>query len=321
MASGSLAKRPDAWLFACKENGILPGLWFPANTNFHLEPPIAWQDSLAADKWGFCLFHGGFWSGFLEKLSYWYARGVRVFKFDFADFRAAPNFLKLEMLPSEIRAKNIAAYRSGLLDFRARHPECVLLAYNHFEEVEFMNRTDHALRRLLDPAWLEVLDTVYCGDPRPADVPLPNFWRTLDVYADHMVRFLNLGGLSLDQIDNCAFMIGRTGTCYRRGNAEWKTTLLLSLARGGRVHMTLGNLEALSDEDAKWFAAVQELFEGENPVFIGGMPGKAEEVYGYQSENILTLVNPCLQAQTHSLPTHFETRYIPTASWQQMQVP
>jgi hypothetical protein len=207
---------PDRWLAACTENGILPGLWFTANTCFHFEPPADWLDSLAADNWGFCLFHGGFWRGFLEKLDYWYGRGVRVFKFDFADFGAVPDFLKVKMLPSEIRSRNIAAYRAGLLEFRASHPECVLLAYNGFEEAEFMNRTDLPLRRVLDPAWLEVFDTVYCGDPRPADVPLPYFWRTLDVYADHMVRFLNLGGLSLDQIDNCAFMIGNTGRppCY-----------------------------------------------------------------------------------------------------------
>ncbi|HEY3780351.1 MAG TPA: hypothetical protein VGL56_04650 [Fimbriimonadaceae bacterium] len=296
---------PEAWLAACKENDILPGLWFPANTNFHIEPPLEWRDSLAADEWGFCLFHGGFWKGFLEKLDYWYRQGVRVFKFDFADFRAATDELKLTMLPSQIRSRNIAAYRAGLLEFRSTHPESVFVAYNGFEEVEFMNRTDHKLRRLLDPAWLDVFDTIYCGDPRPADAPLPNFWRTLDVYADHMVRFLNLGGLSLDQIDNCAFMIGRTGTCCRRGNADWKTTLLLSLARGGKVHMTLGNLEALSDEDGKWFARVQNLFESEKPDFVGGLPGLGE-LYGYQSMNLLTLVNPSLEAQLYTLPEGFE---------------
>jgi hypothetical protein len=287
---------PDAWLAACKENGLLPGLWFPANTLFHLELPEAWRSSLASNRWGFCLFSGGFWKGFLEKLDYWYGRGVRVFKFDFADFGAVPMGLEISLLPSEIRARNIAAYRSGLLEFKAAHPECVLLAYNGFEEAEFMNRTDHPFRRVIDPAWLEVFDTIYCGDPRPADTPLPFFWRTLDAYADHMVGFLNMTGLRLDQIDNCAFMIGRTGTCYRRGNADWKTTLLLSLARGGKVHMTLGNLEALTDDDARWFARAQALYEDEKPK-LGN---------GYRSENVLTRINSTLRAETYSLPPEFK---------------
>ena len=40
---------PDAWLEACAREGILPGLWFTANTAFHLEPPAEWRASMAAD--------------------------------------------------------------------------------------------------------------------------------------------------------------------------------------------------------------------------------------------------------------------------------
>jgi hypothetical protein len=288
---------PDRWLAACAEHGVTPGLWFPANTAFHMEPPAEWADSLAEDGWGFCLFEGGFWPGFLAALEYWYGRGIRLFKFDFADFGAAPEATKLQMLPSEIRARNIAAYREGLLALRSRCPDALFLGYNGFEEAEFMPWTDRPIRRVLDPAWLDVFETMYSGDPRPADVPLYDFWRTLDVYADHMVRHLHARGYPLDRIDNCSFMMGKTGTCYRRGKAGWRSSYLLSLARGGKVHMMLGNLEQFDDEDARWMARVQALYlQAGTPTVVGGLPGKGE-LYGYQAGRLLTLVNPSLVEQ------------------------
>ncbi|HWA81974.1 MAG TPA: hypothetical protein VG820_00970 [Fimbriimonadaceae bacterium] len=290
---------PGRWLDACLENGLTPGLWFPANTVFDLEVPAAWQDSLAPDKWGLCCFEGGFLDGFVEVLEHWYERGVRIFKFDFADFGAAPEATRLRLLPSEIRARNCEAYRAAMAGFLARCPEAKLLAYNGFEEAEFMTWTDRPIRRLVDPRWLDVFESIYAGDPRPADLPLPDFWRAVDVYADQMVRFAHGGGLPLERIDNCAFMIGVAGTCYRRGVAGWKAALLLSLARGGRVHMTLGNLELLSDEDAAWFAQAQELYRGA-PAPLGGIPGRGE-AYGYLGEGVATLVNPSLETKAMQL--------------------
>ena len=287
---------PEQWLAACQVADLAPGLWFPANTAFTLEVPEAWKESLSSDGWGFCCFEGGFLSGFIDVLEHWFARGVRVFKFDFADFGAASDATKLKFLPSEIRAKNIFAYSSALKGFRVRHPDAKLLAYNGFEEAEFMTWTDRPVRRVIDPAWLEVFDTIYCGDPRPADVPQKNFWRTLDIYADHEIWYLHQGGLPLEKIDNCSLMLGKTGTCYWRGNSEWHTTVLLSYARRSDVHVTMGNLEALSNCDAQWIAQVQELFESnDSPKMFGGAPGKSE-VYGYEVGKIKVLVNPSLES-------------------------
>jgi hypothetical protein len=285
---------PDTWLQACADHAVLPGLWFPANTAFHIEAPEGWKDSLASDGWGFCLFHGGFWPGFLDVLRHWYGQGVRIFKFDFADFGAAPDILKVQYLPSEIREMNVQAYREGLLQLKFSCPDLILLGYNGFEEAEFMPWTDRPIRRVLDPGWLEVFDTMYCGDPRASDTPQPNFWRTLDIYADHMVCHLHRTGYPLDRIDNCSFMMGTTGTCYRRGKEAWQASYVLSLARGGKVHMTLGNLEQFTDEEAGWMAAVQTAFSAAGtPEMIGGVPGK-HDWYGYKAEGLTTLVNPSL---------------------------
>jgi hypothetical protein len=286
---------PDRWLEECKVAGLLPGLWFPANTLFTLTCPLAWRDSLASDHWGFCCFEGGFLSGFLDVLRHWYLKGVRVFKFDFAEFGAASDATKAELSFEEIRSRNIAAYRAALTGFRQECPEAWLLAYNGFENEEFMPWTDRAVGQVMDPEWLEVFDSIYCGDPRPADLPQTNFWRSLDIYADHEVRVLNLSGLPLSRIDNCALMLGKTDTCYKRGSESWRTTWLLSYARGGRVHVTMGNLEAISDEDAQWIAQVQKLYETNlETEWLGGLPG-AGEIYGYCSGGVRTWVNPGLE--------------------------
>jgi hypothetical protein len=304
---------PDRWLLGCRKAGLLPGLWFPANVAFDLDPPENWDDSLGPDGYGFSCYHGGFMEGYVDSLSHWYERGVRVFKFDFAEFGAAPKEILETTLPSEIRKRNEDAFRSGLRRFKAKCPEAILCAYNGFEEAEFMTRTDAPLRKVIDPEWLTVFKSIYVGDPRPADLPQANFWRTLDIYADHMTWYLSNGGLDLRQLDNCAFMIGRTGTCYRRGKAGWKDTLILSLARGGEVHMTLGNLEDLTDDDAKWFAKAQALFEGLASVeMVGGAPG-AGQIYGYKcvtnSRTLFIAVNPALGRQSIETPPNLYLAY------------
>jgi hypothetical protein len=119
--------------------------------------------------------------------------------------------------------------------------------------------------------------------------------------------------MPLEQLDNCAFMIGKAGTCYQRGKAGWKETLLLSLARGGNIHMTLGNLENLTDEDATWFAQAQEVYAHfPSPKMVGGEPGQGQ-AYGYLASNgsrqILTAVNPSLSRQTLETPSGLDLAF------------
>jgi hypothetical protein len=186
----------------------------------------------------------------------------------------------------------------ALTEFRTLCPGVHLLAYNGFEDAEYMPWTDRPTRPVFDRAWLDVFDTVYCGDPRPAGVPLPNFWRTLDVYADAETHLLHRSGLGLEEIDNCAFMIGKCGTCYRRGSTDWRTTALLSYARGGRVHVVMGNMENLTDEDAAWLGQVQSLYgEAGTPSWVGGNPGQ-EELYAYAASGVVTVVNPSLSPKS-----------------------
>ncbi|HWD37334.1 MAG TPA: hypothetical protein VG944_00670 [Fimbriimonas sp.] len=267
---------PDRWLEACRENGLLPGLWFTANTLFHMDLPAAWADSIDSKRWGMCLYEGGFLDDFMEVLDTWYQLGIRIFKLDFAEFKAVPAGKK----DLDARPKNIRAYRNALKQFRAEHPEAVFMAFNGFEDRECMDNTDHKPGSYIDPAWLDVFDSLYSGDPRPSDVPCPSFWRSVDIYSDYSTRLFHSSGIPLDRIDNCGFMAGPTGTCYWRGKAAWRGMLLLSLARGGRIHVAYGDLSQFDEQDAKFWATAQDLYDGTTTRFFGGWPGEGRS-YGW----------------------------------------
>lgn len=299
---------PDFWLKACKDNNIKPGLWFSTNTlyaagNFFLASHPAWSDSLSYDKRSLCLFHGGYLKHLIETMQIWYDKGVHLFKFDFANFSAAPPEVEAIFLPSEIVDLNQKAWMAALAQFRNKNPDVILLAYNGYGGDQ--SNTGNYIRKTVDTRWLNVMDALYCGDPRPADVPCFSFWRSKDIYSDHQVRYYLANGIPAERIDNTAFMIGNTGTCYHRGKAAWKGMLILSLMRGGWANTYYGDLSLLSDSDAAWFAKIQSEglnLQAEGHTFVlGNLPGKGA-IYGFglKAENraLLALVNSGTDFQT-----------------------
>jgi hypothetical protein len=309
---------PDRWINRCLENGVKPGLWIaPALSEAKLRPIPEWQDSVDTENSHLCFFHGGFLAHFMETLDFWYCRGIRIYKFDFFDFNAAPAYLREMMLPSEIRTANVTAFRVALKQFRQTHPEVVTLCYNGFEEMDRISQTDFSQRKIMDHRWLEVFDSIYCGDPRPADLPAMNFWRSKDIYSDHMVCYYQLNGLPLERIDNAGFMVGTTATCYHRGTACWKGMLLLSLARGGWMNTYYGNLDLIDDSMARWFARAQQMFFPWQDTGcierFGGVPGRGE-AYGYTALNnhggLVTVVNPSQSILRIDLPASDKKRIL-----------
>lgn len=308
---------PDKWLKKCLEAGIKPGLWFSTNmitvgNNNFLSVPEVWEDSLSRKKNSLCLFSGGYLTHLIESLQIYYDKGFRAFKFDFADFGAASVNIERTHLPSEIIDNNITAFINALKEFRLKNNEAIFLAYNGYGGDS--SNTSMYFRKTVNPKWLEVFDSLYCGDPRPADVPCMNFWRSKDIYSDHMVRQYEFNGIPLNRIDNTAFMIGNSGTCYYRNKAAWKGMLLLSLARGGWMNTYYGDLQLLNEEDAKWFSKAQQLFYPFQEVgkisTFGGVPGEASP-YGYLAKStkgsIFTIVNPSQAIQEIELPTGYES--------------
>lgn len=295
-------KGPDRWLQACKDNGIRPGMWFSTNLiathdGRFLEPVPEWVDSVGTDSNILCLFEGGYLPHLAETLQIWYDRGVRLFKFDFAYFEAVTQASKDKFSPEEIKEKNKTAFMEMLRRFRDRNADVLITGYNGFGGD--MENTFTPFRKTVDPRWLDVFDTLYSGDPRMSDVPMMNIWRSQDNYSDHMVRQFAFNGLPLRRIDNCAFMIGTTGTCYYRATQAWKGMLLLELARGGWMNVYHGNLELLDETDAKWFARAQQMYHGlqqtEGISVFGAIPGSGNP-YGFKGVGtkgaVYTVVNP-----------------------------
>jgi hypothetical protein len=309
---------PDKWLAQCKANHIHPGMWFSTNliathSGRFLEVIPEWQDSLGTDPNIMCLFRGGYLPHLAGSLQHWYDRGVRAFKFDFAYFEAVTPADKDKYTPEEVKEKNKTAFMQMLQSFRQKNPDVLITGYNGFGG-DMENTFTPFDDKRVDPRWLETFDTLYSGDPRFSDTPMMNIWRSADNYSDHQVSAYQAYGLPIRRIDNCAFMIGTTGTCYYRGTHCWKGMLILELARGGWVNVYHGNLELLSDPDAQWFAKVQRVYhrlqqlDSTSP--LGEIPGKGKP-YGFKSLTpkgaVLTVVNPSQEMATIDLPV--------SASW------
>ena len=300
---------PDAWIHKCQANGVLPGMWFSTNTLVKVQAAPAWKDSLNKDGGAMSFFEGGFLPDFMNALQYWYDHGIRMFKFDFVDLGAATPASAAKLSKAEIRERNSNAFREALRTFRAKNREAVLIAFNGFggdldntsESLPFHDPTD--LR------WLDVFQMQYTGDPRPSDVPEANFWRSMDIYSDHMVRRFEQLGFPLERIDSTGFMVGKTGTIYYRGMHAWKGAFLLMMARGGWVNTVHGNLELIQGKDVSWMARAQALFfelQGLGRIHtFGGIPGDIEP-YGFGGVTsrgaVYVAMNPGQSVATLTLP-------------------
>ena len=296
-----------AGLKPCKTNYIKPGLWVGTNYLCKLNCIPEWRDSLATNGTSLCLFQGGFLSHFIETLQMWYDKGIRFFKFDFTDMTAVTPDGEKQFSKDEIKTKNANALRSALQQFRQKNPDVLFAAFNGYGGE--MEGTFTPVKQTVDLRWLTVFDSLYCGDPRPSDVPSMNFWRSMDYYTDHMVRYYQLNGVPLQRIDNTGYMTGTTGTCYNRKTADWKGMSLLLFARGGWMNVIYGNLELIDESRALWFAKLQSMYSdlqmfGQTYTF-GGLPGNSEP-YGFcsigKTGSLYTVMNPSMSIQKIELP-------------------
>ena len=300
---------PDAWIRKCRENEVLPGLWFSTNTLVKIQAAPAWKNSLNANGNAMSFSEGGFLPDFMDVLQFWYDRGIRMFKFDFVDLTAATPADAGTMSKAQIKERNATAFREALLAFRRKNPDAVLLAFNGFGGTLDNTYSPLPFSDPTDLRWLEVFQMEYTGDPRSSDVPEANFWRSVDIYSDHMVRRFEQLGFPLERIDSTGFMVGNTGTIYYRGMHAWKGAFLLMMARGGWVNTVHGNLEFIDNRDAHWMARAQSLFfelQGLGRIHtFGSIPGEVEP-YGFGGVttrgSVYVVVNPGQTVASVKLP-------------------
>jgi hypothetical protein len=305
---------PDRWIAACHENGLKPGMWFGTNTLWQIEAAPQWRDSLAVKgnpKWKIgvmSLYEGGFLADFMATIQYWYQRGIRMFEFDAADFHAVTAEALKTQSESDVRERNSRALSDALKSFRRKNPDAMLVAFNDFGGDRTSTASPFPFENHVDLRWLGVFDSLYSGDTRASDVPQANFWRSMDLYNDHMVRRYEQSGVPLERIDPF-FTLSTTWFGYSRGKRAWKGMLLLTLARGSWKKTIYGSLDLLNDEEARWFAKAQQMFApllamGRTKTF-GGIPGEVEP-YGFGSFDIggalYTVMNPTQEVRNVELP-------------------
>lgn len=306
---------PDRWLARCKEHGLKPGLWFGTNCLWNIDLAPEWKDSYAGTDaeagWNMecmSLHRGSFLARFMQALQYWYERGVRMFEFDAAYLDASSPEERAQSSREEIKSRNQLALSDALKSFRRAHPDVMLVAFNDFGGDIKSTAGPFPFKKPVDLRWLEVFDTLYSGDTRVSDVPQANFWRSVDLYNDHMVRRYEQSGVPLERIDPfCTFSTTAFG--YKRGKHAWKGMVLLTLARGSWKKTVYGDLSLLSNADVLWFAKVQQMYAplsamGRTKSF-GGVPGEVQP-YGFGSFDIggalYTVINPTQAMRTVELP-------------------
>ena len=169
----------------------------------------------------------------MDTLQYWYDRGIRIYKFDFVDFGAVTADTAKKLSPEEIHRSQRRYVSRGAETIPRTESRRGLVAFNGFGGDVESTAGAFPFHNLVDLRWLEVFDSMYSGDPRPSDVPEMDFWRSMDVYSDHMVRRYEQSFLPLERIDSTGFMLGNTGTIYYRKTHAWKGALILMMARGG----------------------------------------------------------------------------------------
>src|ERR1700694_1065691 len=155
---------PEAWIKRCRDNGILPGLWFGTNALVKINAASAWQDSLTEKRGSMSFSEGGLFTDFMGSLQYWYDHGIRMFKFDFADFDATTPAIAKTKSREEIHARNVDAFREALKQFRRRNPDIVLAAFNGFGGDVESTAGLFPFHNAIDLRWLGVFDSLYSGD-------------------------------------------------------------------------------------------------------------------------------------------------------------
>src|SRR5690242_13329472 len=105
---------PDRWIAECRAAGIMPGIWLSTNTLTSLKPVPQWRSSLNTGGTGMALYTGGFLDDFMSVLDYWYGRGIRMFKLDFADLSVAAAGDEGRLPAQEIRRRNARALHDAL---------------------------------------------------------------------------------------------------------------------------------------------------------------------------------------------------------------
>ena len=226
---------------------------------------------------------------------------VRLLKFDFAFFDCndtSHTFHSARHTASKEPA--VRLFIEHLAKLRAQYPDLRVLAYNGFTtDLCFISSVDPNRSGLaVSPFWAETIDYVYCGDPRPAEMPAP-LQKSLLHYTDCMMEQFRDALFPTEAIDDHGTMVGNTGTIYYLGRKALRDSYILNIVRGTRKRHLYGETAVLTKEDWAFMAATEPIFDFVCTPSCNTMPilqrPSERGLYGYSNTNgdrgIITVVN------------------------------
>ena len=309
--------------------GMKPGLWFdiscaPHSGQLHdqfidLKDTPGWNGPVKP-----CLTDPKF-AQFLDRAIAFQIQkhSLSMLKFDFAnmlcrhDDAESPSLALLE--------KNADALRAICKRARIINPAMVIRAYNGFSSSQMMGSTKYYDQAYsISPWWLLWFDSVYSGDPRPADLPSYTSLRDSIIwYQDHVVRGYMRSLMPPFTIDDSGTLVGKTSTIYYIGAQGFTDSWIMNIMRGNLAPELYGDVRLLKEKDRRFMAATLNLLQSHQDVIaktrpILGVPGLGQ-VYGYLSEGndlaFVTIVNPGLYSQSFQVPS---PHGLPTVSFEKL---
>lgn len=294
---------PERFLEELAGQDMKFGLWFDVNMSRLVLP-----EELLEEKGN----SGGLCMGYEENVKMLF-RGIRtqlercgcsLLKLDFAYFDCENGKHRVHS-PERLASKEpaIRNFLRELTGLCQEYPDLLIAGYNGFTaDLECIASSDRRKGEefAISPWWCLYLDYLYCGDPRPSELPAGNLGNSLIWYTDAMIEKFSESLMPLTAIDDHGTMIGNTNTIYYLGKGNFRDSWILNIARGSRRELLYGDLELLNEEDWRFLADCRELFEficrpSVHTVPVGGSPARGE-VYGYVNgdgkRGYVTLVNP-----------------------------
>ncbi len=251
-----------------------------------------------------CLIEGDFSTKLQSAWEYWAKEGqMQLMKLDFSRFTC--NNPYHGHLPGKYsEEQSIRKLADMLRQVREVNPELVVLAYNGYSDgLAWIDDTIAISGQYAtSPWWLSIVDMIYCGDPRPSNVPTPHLRHSITCYTDHQVLQFKHAGLEWRCIDDSGVLLGKTSSIYHLGKEDWRDSWIMGLCRGHLNPMLYGDLTLLDEADVEFLQATLDLFTKRIEVFahprpVGGDPASGD-VYGWLcgqpngEMQILALHNP-----------------------------
>ncbi len=276
----------DRVIKALEEKGFKYGLWFDINfIHAHMKN---WEKYDTMLNNGSSCFAVKEVADLMEKAIAHHIRkhGVKMLKLDFAYFECfnPSHGHSTELIESKERS--IKNFINMVKNLREIEPSLKILCYNGWTtSLDWIGSVQKREGHAISPYWCEIVDYLYCGDPRASEIPCEDFSNSIIYYTDAMIRSFRDSAMPFGSIDDHGTMMGNTGTIYYLGKKTFRLGSLMDIMRGGeKVHL-YGDLSELDGQDMKYFKLTSDIYQtamdgGYRAEFILGNAAKGE-VYGY----------------------------------------